>query len=112
MRVMICPTLVLSKYWKDSFCRWSNMAVRMSVSILVPIMCPMEAIKKLAAASTTRKNRYSTPILITTSTVREARSLMPALVTYRTSMGSTSSHTVVRAAQNRSKNSTHLYFLK
>ena len=66
----------------------------------------------MAAASTRRRNRYRAPILRTTPTVREARSLIPALVTYRTSMGSTSSHTVVSAAQNRSKNKTALYFLK
>ena len=86
--------------------------MRISVSILVPMMWPTEAMKKLAAASTRRRNKYSAPILRTTPTVREAKSLMPALVTYRTSMGSTSSHTVVRAAQNKSKKSTALYLAK
>ena len=86
--------------------------MRISVSILAPIIWPMEALKKVAPASTKQRNRYSAPIFMTICKVREARSLMPISVTYRISSGRVSSQTVVSAAQNRSNTITHTYFLK
>ena len=56
MRDMICPTFVLSKYAKESFCRWAKRSRRMSVSIFVPTIWPMEAMKNVAPTSTSFRN--------------------------------------------------------
>ena len=55
MRDMSWPIYVLSKYENESFCRCANMSRRISVSIFVPMMWPIDAMKNVAPTSTSFK---------------------------------------------------------
>ena len=65
----------------------------------------------MAAASMSRSTRYTPPSLSTKEVVRLAISVVARSVMAETIRGSTSSHTVVSAAQNRSMATVLPYFL-
>ena len=86
--------------------------MRISVSICTPMIWPMPDMKYWAAPSMMRRTKYTAASLSTISAVRVMPTPMAELVMVLMILGRMISHMVVRAAQNRSMNSTFLYLAR